>query len=112
MLESRTPVLPPDEGACSGQPTDWWFPIRHRHLKQDGVDEINRASAKAKQICASCCTRKECLEYSLYEEPLGIWGGLDESERAILRKARGIAAMRAEKVYIPHVGTRSSNGGT
>lgn len=68
------------------------------------------ASSKAKKICKECVSRGPCLEYSLYNEPIGIWGGLDEGERALLRRVRKIEAVRTEKVYIPKLGTRSSNG--
>jgi WhiB family transcriptional regulator, redox-sensing transcriptional regulator len=39
--------------------------------------------ARAKQICARCAVRQECLAYAVSaREPLGIWGGLNESERS------------------------------
>ena len=110
MPESKIPIAPPTEGACFGQPTDWWFPVRHRDTKKLALGESRKISDKAKKICQDCLSRKACLEYSLHYEPLGIWGGLDEGERALLRRARKIDAMRAEKVYIPKLGTRSSNG--
>jgi len=38
--------------------------------------------ARAKSICATCPVRTPCLGYALrLREPLGIWGGLTESER-------------------------------
>ena len=37
---------------------------------------------RAKEICAACPVRRECLEYALAtKEPYGIWGGLTEVER-------------------------------
>ena len=37
---------------------------------------------RAKEICAVCPVRKECLDYALAtKEPYGIWGGLTEVER-------------------------------
>jgi WhiB family redox-sensing transcriptional regulator len=37
---------------------------------------------KAKQICAVCEVRRECLDYALAaREVYGIWGGLTEIER-------------------------------
>lgn len=39
----------------------------------------------AKQVCAHCPVRQSCLDYALrVREPLGIWGGLSESERRSL----------------------------
>ena len=110
MLESEPPLCPPNEGACFGYPTDWWFPVRHRDIERVAVADIREISNRAKKICQDCLSRKSCLEYSLHHEPLGIWGGLDEGERALLRRARKINAIRTEKVYIPKLGTRSSNG--
>jgi WhiB family redox-sensing transcriptional regulator len=37
---------------------------------------------RAKEICASCSVRNDCLDYALtIREPHGIWGGLNENER-------------------------------
>ncbi|HIF66045.1 MAG TPA: WhiB family transcriptional regulator [Acidimicrobiia bacterium] len=110
VLQSRIPLVPPAEGACFGQPTDWWFPVRRRSTTRVVVTGTRKNSKKAREICQGCPSRGPCLEYSLHYEPLGIWGGLDEGERALLRRARKIDAIRAEKVYIPRLGTRSSNG--
>jgi WhiB family redox-sensing transcriptional regulator len=103
-------MVPPTEGACVGQPTDWWFPVRRRGDEGASVADLRKISENAKRICRDCFNQKPCLEYSLHNEPLGIWGGLDEGERALLRRARKMYAIRAEKVYIPKLGTRSSNG--
>ena len=47
-------------------------------------DRRVRESA-AKQICADCPVRRECLEYALrVREAFGIWGGLNETERRAL----------------------------
>jgi WhiB family redox-sensing transcriptional regulator len=46
--------------------------------------------AKAKELCASCSVRQECLETALADEELvGLWGGLTAKERVRLR--RGVA---------------------
>jgi WhiB family redox-sensing transcriptional regulator len=43
---------------------------------------------EAKAVCSQCPVRTECLDYALrVREPLGIWGGLDESERRALIRA-------------------------
>src|SRR5690349_16088744 len=48
-----------------------------------------RRERKAKQVCAQCPVRSQCLLHSLLvQEPYGIWGGIVESERRlILRRA-------------------------
>lgn len=43
--------------------------------------------ATAKSVCAGCDLRLQCLETGL-DEPVGIWGGLTEDERAELRQQR------------------------
>jgi hypothetical protein len=42
----------------------------------------------ARAVCASCPVRRSCLAYALsHDEPDGIWGGADSTERAWLRLA-------------------------
>jgi hypothetical protein len=49
----------------------------------------------ARQICASCPVRQECLDYALsYGITYGIWGGLTERDRRPLRVHRTAAARR------------------
>jgi WhiB family redox-sensing transcriptional regulator len=102
--------MPPLTGACTGKPTNWWFPLRKKETVGVELVEAKRNALAAKSICRSCPSSSECLEYSLHHEPLGIWGGLDETERAILRRARNIYADRSARVYLP--GARSGRGGT
>lgn len=62
------------------------------------VPEINRASwsqlqlQQAKQLCFRCEHRVECADYAVNNMVLGIWGGLSEYERRLIRKERGIVA--------------------
>ncbi|QBI56868.1 WhiB family transcriptional regulator [Streptomonospora litoralis] len=47
---------------------------------------------QAKQICAGCPVRQECLEHALtVPERHGVWGGLDEDERRKVRRGRAQA---------------------
>ena len=73
---------------CLGKPTDWWYPAEH--LTRDTRDRVATAIA----ICRDCLVRADCLDYSLKWEPVGIWGGLPESERHRLRKERNIYCAR------------------
>ena len=51
-------------------------------MSGETADERRAREAAAKQICADCPVRRECLEYALrVREPFGIWGGLNETER-------------------------------
>jgi len=64
-------------GACRDAGTSVFFP---------GSGEVNVA-ARAKQLCAGCPVRHECLDYALRTaQRYGIWGGLTYSERGPLRR--------------------------
>jgi len=46
--------------------------------EEDDVDY----TSEAKQICAQCPVRRQCLQYALdNEERFGVWGGSDETSR-------------------------------
>ncbi|MEV7174880.1 WhiB family transcriptional regulator [Streptomyces sp. NPDC093224] len=46
-----------------------------------GEDRAERDQA-AKEVCALCPVRAECLRHALsVQEPYGVWGGLSEEER-------------------------------
>jgi WhiB family redox-sensing transcriptional regulator len=67
--------------------------IRHAACRQSETSSLfhdamwdARFTQAAKDVCASCPARVDCLDYALrVEEPLGIWGGLDPAERRALR---------------------------
>ena len=65
-----------EDPACREVGTEVFYPDR---------GEVNLA-ARAKRICAGCIHKQECAEWGLYNEHLGIWGGLVENERRSLRK--------------------------
>ena len=71
-------------GNCRGKPTALWFPTRG-----DG--------AAARTLCERCPVKSECLEYALTDEPapVGIWAGIDERERAGMRKLRRLTSATA-----------------
>ncbi len=67
-----------DRAACRPYPAVLFF----------GIDDTETPAEKrvredqAKEICATCSVRAECLEFALaMKEPYGIWGGLTEVER-------------------------------
>jgi WhiB family redox-sensing transcriptional regulator len=52
-------------------------------------------AAPAKAVCAACPVRRECLRHALKApEEHGVWGGLDERERAEIRRKRREAARK------------------
>lgn len=72
--------------ACRGEDTGLFFPPH----AQETADERRGREVLAKTICAGCDVRVDCLEYALRtQEPYGVWGGLNESERrSVLRERR------------------------
>lgn len=67
--------------ACRGPRSTVFFPPTTGERR----DEREARESKAKRICAECAVRAECLDYALaIREPHGVWGGLNEHERAAL----------------------------
>lgn len=70
--------------ACLGQNPDRWFPT---------LDDSDNHGRAAKQICAGCPVRLECLVDALRRnEDSGIWGGAGEDVRRHLARALPLAA--------------------
>ncbi|WP_131104730.1 WhiB family transcriptional regulator [Ornithinimicrobium sufpigmenti] len=69
--------------ACRDRNAELFFHSDHER----GPSRAMR-TAKAKAVCATCPVMALCRDYALAQpEPYGIWGGLDEQERAqILRQ--------------------------
>lgn len=71
--------------ACRGPQASVFFPPSHAERK----DEKLIREARAKDICAHCHVREDCLDYAIrIREPHGIWGGLNEVERKQLLDRR------------------------
>jgi hypothetical protein len=68
------------EAACSGYPVYHWFPE-----SKEIEDQV-----LAMQVCSVCPVKEDCLEYSLWHEQDGIWGGMNQTDRQKLRKQRRI----------------------
>lgn len=41
---------------------------------------------EAKAICGRCIHRKECADWGIHNEKFGVWGGLTEDNRRLLRR--------------------------
>ena len=69
-------------GACrTGDGTDFYPPM-HTERKHERLARERRA----KSVCAGCPVRHECLEHAIaVDERYGIWGGLNQDERRLLR---------------------------
>lgn len=67
------------DALCAQVEPDLWFP------------EKGGSTKEAKQICANCLVRAECLNYALdAQEKFGIWGMRSERERRRLLKSLGV----------------------
>ena len=67
--------------ACRSADLDVFFPGR------------GESAEAARRICAECPVRQPCLEFALsHAITHGIWGGLAERDRRVLRTRRTVAA--------------------
>lgn len=74
-----------EDAACRALGTDRFF-----HPAGERGEERSVREQEAKEVCALCPVRTECLSHALrVQEPYGVWGGLTEDERRALgaRKA-------------------------
>jgi WhiB family transcriptional regulator, redox-sensing transcriptional regulator len=77
--------------ACQFVDPDLFFPVSAAHPARAQL-------AAAKAVCARCPVQSECLGYALAAGQVhGIWGGLTEEERRLLRQRRTKARMRARR---------------
>lgn len=68
-----------ERGACRGIDPEIFFPIS------------DEDAWRAKEICAGCPVRTDCLAFSLQNrERYGVWGGVTEKERIEMFR-RGVA---------------------
>ncbi|MGW0698557.1 WhiB family transcriptional regulator [Streptomyces sp. NPDC002867] len=66
--------------ACRNEDPDLFFPIG------TGAPALVQAEA-AKQVCARCPVREQCLKWALENnQESGVWGGLNEDERRSLKR--------------------------
>jgi hypothetical protein len=83
----------PRNGSCTGCDPRIWFPNASRSNPGKFSQQFQRATENeriAKQICSTCHIKTDCLNYAVYHEGHGIWGGKNERERAAIRKHLGI----------------------
>ena len=72
-----------EQAACRGTDLDLFFPSR------------GESAEPARQVCARCPVRQPCLDYAISNAIThGIWGGLVERERRVLRSRRAVTARR------------------
>ena len=77
-----------DRALCRDTDPDLFFPVGTTGLALVQIEH-------AKQVCGQCPVTAECLDFALStNQDSGIWGGLSEEERRVIRRQR-VAAQRA-----------------
>jgi len=76
--------------ACLEADPELFFPVA---AHGPGRDEI----ARAKEVCAGCRVRRQCLQFALATRQMhGVWGGTTEDERQLrVRRERDQRDQRA-----------------
>jgi WhiB family redox-sensing transcriptional regulator len=80
-----------DDAICRDTDPELFFPVGAAGQAQVQID-------RAKEVCGECSVSKHCLDFALdTNQDSGIWGGLTEEERRVIRRRR-VAAARASRV--------------
>lgn len=70
------------QGACQHADPELFFPVAP-------AGPALAQLARAKEVCARCPVRIQCLEFALDSgQDFGVWGGASEEERRVLRRRR------------------------
>lgn len=75
MIQRPTIENPP----CKGHADLFFFNIPYDKMELE-------KERKAKALCNQCPVIDACLTYSLHYEEFGLWGGMTERQRRILRR--------------------------
>ena len=67
---------------CAGMDTNLFY------MFEDDLLKINVNLIEIRQICFACPIQKACLEYGFKREKFGMFGGVTEMERELIRKKK------------------------
>jgi WhiB family redox-sensing transcriptional regulator len=71
-----------DHALCRDTDPSLFFPVGTTGLALVQIEH-------AKQVCSQCPVTRECLDFALAtNQDSGIWGGLSEDERRVIRRRR------------------------
>lgn len=74
-VSSEAPDRWQDRANCAGVDPELFFPSR------------GASTREAKAVCQGCEVRAECLDHAIENgEKVGIWGGLSERQRRVIRR--------------------------
>jgi WhiB family transcriptional regulator, redox-sensing transcriptional regulator len=77
-----------DHALCRDTDPDLFFPVGTTGQALVQIDH-------AKRVCGECPVTEACLDYALAtNQDSGVWGGLSEEERRVIRRRR-VAERRA-----------------
>lgn len=66
------------DGACREEEPDLFFPVGNTGAAVRQIEE-------AKAVCRRCPVQRQCADWALAtRQPHGVWGGIDEDERAVI----------------------------
>ena len=75
-----------DHALCRDTDPELFFPVGTTGVALTQIDQ-------ARQVCGECGVRSECLDFALEtNQDSGIWGGLSEEERRVIRRQRAARA--------------------
>ena len=78
-----------DQALCRDTDPELFFPVG---TTGTALTQIERA----KQVCSECTVRVDCLDFALTtNQDSGVWGGLTEEERRVIRRQRAARARTA-----------------
>jgi WhiB family redox-sensing transcriptional regulator len=77
-----TPMDWRHQAACLDTDPELFFPVGSTG---PAVEQAERA----KRVCARCPVKAQCLDFAIgTKQDAGVWGGTDEEQRRLLRRAR------------------------
>jgi WhiB family redox-sensing transcriptional regulator len=82
-----------DDALCRETDPELFFPVGTTGNALVQIDN-------AKEVCGECPSAQGCLDFALdTNQDSGIWGGLTEEERRVIRRKR-VAATRAARAAV------------
>ena len=78
-----------DHALCRDTDPELFFPVGTTGTALTSIDH-------AKRVCNECTVAGDCLDFALEtNQDSGIWGGLSEEERRVIRRQRAAEARAA-----------------
>lgn len=74
-----------ENALCTGRPTEWWYPVKEGKSGEE-LSQIFLNMKMAINICRECPEIARCLEHSISNNEVGIWGGMGEKTRKRARR--------------------------